>query len=136
VSTESSGRLYSAVTKHWAKIASGLVVALGFVEFVWGGLTADSGVEFYLMAWAGTTGGLWFLFEKAEMALSEESGESRGLASRCGGSGNPWISTEAVHGSVRPNLWGERAGLSLAAAATAGLGALTLLVIATTGFAF
>jgi len=75
-----SGRLYSAVTKHWTKIASGLVVVLGVVEFVWGGLTADSGVEFYLMAWAGTTGGLWFLFEKAETTLSEESrGQVKGF---------------------------------------------------------
>jgi hypothetical protein len=75
VTSEPSGRLYSAVTKHWPRIAGGLVVVLGLVELVAGGLTADSGVEFYLMAWAGTTGGVWFLFEKAEKALSEESRE-------------------------------------------------------------
>jgi hypothetical protein len=68
-----SSRLYSAVTKYWQRIAAGLVVALGVIELFVGGLTADSGVEFYLMAWAGTTGGLWFLFEKAERSLSEES---------------------------------------------------------------
>ncbi len=68
-----SGRLYSLVTQYWPRIAAGLVVVIGLVEFVVGGLTADSGVELYLLAWAGTTGGLWFLFEKAENALSKES---------------------------------------------------------------
>jgi hypothetical protein len=58
---EPSGTLYSAVTKHWPRITGGLVVALGLVELVAGGLTADSRIEFYLMAWAGTTGGLWFM---------------------------------------------------------------------------
>ena len=75
MTSEPSGRLYSAVTKHWPRIATVLVVVLGLVELVAGGLTADSSVEFYLMVWAGTTGGLWFLFEKAERALSEESRE-------------------------------------------------------------
>lgn len=68
-----SGRPYSLVTKYWPRIAAGLVVVIGLVEFVVGGLTADSGLEFYLLAWAGTTGGLWFLFEKAEEALADES---------------------------------------------------------------
>jgi hypothetical protein len=67
-----SGKLYAAVTRYWPRIAAGLVVGIGVVEFVVGGLTADTGVEFYLMAWAATTGGLWFLFEKAESALSDE----------------------------------------------------------------
>ena len=70
-----SGLTYSLVTRHWPRIAAGLVVLLGVVELVLGGLTADSSVEFYLMAWAGTTGGLWFIFEKAERALAEESRE-------------------------------------------------------------
>ena len=68
-----SGKLYFTVTKHWPRIAAGLVVLVGVVELVLGGLMADSGVEFYMMAWAGTTGGVWFLFEKAESALSESS---------------------------------------------------------------
>ena len=76
MTSEPSGRLYSAVTKHWPRIAAGLVVGVGLVEFVVGGLTADSGLEFYLMAWAATTGGVWFLFEKAETALSEEARQS------------------------------------------------------------
>jgi hypothetical protein len=68
-----SGRVYRAVTRYWPRIAVGLVVVLGAAEWIIGGLTADTGVEFYLMAWAGTTGGLWFLFEQAEKALGEES---------------------------------------------------------------
>lgn len=67
-----SGRLYSLVTKHWPRIAAGLVITLGLIEFVVGGLTADSGLELYLVAWAGATGGLWFLFERAEGVASHE----------------------------------------------------------------
>jgi len=73
VTDQPSGKLYTAVTKYWPRIAAGFVVALGVVELVLGGITADSSLEFYLTAWAASTGGLWFLFEKAEKALSEES---------------------------------------------------------------
>lgn len=65
-----SGRLYSLVTKSWPRIATGLVVAIGLAELVAGGLTAGSSLELYLTVWAATTGGLWFLFEKAEAATS------------------------------------------------------------------
>ncbi len=75
MTSEPSGKLYSVVTKHWPRIAAGLVVVIGLVEFVVGGLTADAGLELYVFAWAATTGGLWFLFEKAEKALSEQSRE-------------------------------------------------------------
>jgi len=68
-----SGRLYSAVTEYWPRLAVALVVLVTAVDLVIGGLTADSTVEFYAFAWATTTGGLWFLFEKAEKALNEES---------------------------------------------------------------
>ena len=68
-----SGRLYSAVTKHWPRIAVALVALAAISEWVIGGLTSNSGLEFYVFAWATTTGGLWFLFEKAEKALSEGS---------------------------------------------------------------
>ncbi len=50
-----------------------MVFLLGASEWVIGGLTANNGLDFYLMAWAATTGGLWFLFERAESALSPES---------------------------------------------------------------
>ena len=65
-----SGKLYTAVTKYWARIAVSLAALLGISELLIGGLTADSGLELYLTAWAGTTAGVWFLFEKAEVALS------------------------------------------------------------------
>jgi len=39
---------------------------------VLGGVTSDNGFELYLTAWAATTGGVWFLFEKAETALGDE----------------------------------------------------------------
>jgi hypothetical protein len=68
-----SGRVYGAVTRYWPRIAVGLVVILGAAEWIIGGLTADTGIEFYLMAWAATTGGLWFLFEKAEVSSSAEA---------------------------------------------------------------
>ena len=75
MTSEPSGRLYSAVTKYWPRIAAGLVVVLGVGELVVGGITSDDSLEVYLTAWAATTGGLWFLFEKAEKALSKESQE-------------------------------------------------------------
>ena len=73
MTSEPSGRLYSAVTKYWPRIAVGLVVVAAAGDLVIGGLTADSRFEFYVTAWAAITGGLWFLFEKAEKALSEEA---------------------------------------------------------------
>lgn len=68
-----SGRLYRIVTRYWPRIAVVLVFAIGTAEWVIGGLTADSNLEVYLLAWAALTAGLWFLFEKAERALSEEA---------------------------------------------------------------
>ena len=68
-----SGKVYSTVTQYWPRIAAGLIATLGIVELVLGGLTSDSSVEMYLTAWAAITGGVWFLFEKAEQALGEES---------------------------------------------------------------
>ena len=68
-----SGRVYRTVTRYWPRIAAGLVVLAAAADLVLGSITADSRLEFYLLAWATTTGGLWFLFEKAEKALGEES---------------------------------------------------------------
>ena len=68
-----SGRLYTAVTKYWPRIAVGLVALVGVAGWIIEGLTADTGIEFYLMAWGATTGGLWFMFEKAEKSLGDES---------------------------------------------------------------
>jgi hypothetical protein len=65
-----SGPVYRIVTRYWPRIALSLVVAVGLVEFVVGGLTADSSLQFYVFAWATTTGGLWFLFDKAEAAAA------------------------------------------------------------------
>ena len=73
MTSEPSGKLYTAVTKYWPRIAVGLVALVGVAGWVIEGLTADTGIEFYLMAWGATTGGLWFMFEKAEKSLSEES---------------------------------------------------------------
>ena len=70
-----SGRLYSAMTKYWPRIAAGLVGLAVVTEWVIGGITSNGALEFYVFAWATTTGGLWFMFEKAEKALSGESRE-------------------------------------------------------------
>ena len=73
MTSEPSGRLYTAITKHWPRIAAALV-AIGIVlDFALGNLTVGGSLEFYVFAWASTTGGLWFLFAKAERTLSEES---------------------------------------------------------------
>ena len=75
MTSQSSGRLYSLVTKQWHRVAAGVVVVIGFFELVIGGLTTDSRIDLYLTAWAATTAGIWFLFEKAETALSIETRE-------------------------------------------------------------
>ena len=66
-------RLYSVVGNYWPRIAGALVVLIGLAEVVVGGLTADSGLELYVFAWATTTGSLWFLFEKAETTISDST---------------------------------------------------------------
>ena len=69
-----SGTLYRTITRYWPRIAAGLVGFALVLDFFVGNLAAEGGLlEFYVFAWASTTGGLWFLFEKAEKALSEES---------------------------------------------------------------
>ena len=66
-------RLYTVVGSYWPRIAGALVISIGIAEVVVGGLTADSGLELYVFAWATCTGGLWFMFEKAEKTISEEA---------------------------------------------------------------
>jgi len=70
----SPGKLYSAVTRFWPRIAGGLVAVLGVLELTVGGLTANSRLELYLTGWAATTGGLWFLSEKADKTLTRKLG--------------------------------------------------------------
>lgn len=67
-----SSLIYTAITKHWPKIATGCVVAVGLLEFLVGGLTSDSTLEYYFLAWGGITGGLWFMFDVAEKSISAE----------------------------------------------------------------
>ncbi len=71
-----SGRLYSAVTKYWPRIAAVLVGFVAAVEWASGSTTPGFTFGFYVFAWATTTGGLWFMFEMAEKALSDESRRS------------------------------------------------------------
>jgi hypothetical protein len=75
VTTPESGFLYRTVTRYWPRIAAGLVVIVGIIEWVVGGLTSNGALEFYAFAWATATASLWFMFEKAERVLSEESRE-------------------------------------------------------------
>ena len=67
-----SSPIYTAVTKHWPKIATGCVVVVGALEFVVGGLSSDSGLEWYFLAWGSMTGGLWFLFDIAEKTSPDQ----------------------------------------------------------------
>ena len=46
---------------------------MGIAELVAGGITAESELEWYLFAWAGITGGIWFLFEIGEKSLSQQA---------------------------------------------------------------
>jgi len=69
----SSGSLYIAITSYWPRIATGLVVLGVVLDFVIGKFSVGGSLEFYVFAWASTTGGLWFMFDKAEKALSPMS---------------------------------------------------------------
>jgi hypothetical protein len=68
-----SGFTYRTVTRYWPRIAVGLVVVVGIAEWVVEGLTSNGALEFYVFVWATATGGLWYIFEKAEGALSAET---------------------------------------------------------------
>jgi len=68
-----SGRVYTAITRYWPRIAASLVGLAVVVEWAVGGLTSSSRLESYAFAWATATGGLWFLFDKAEKTLGEGS---------------------------------------------------------------
>lgn len=63
---------FRGFSRHGRRLAAGLVVAAAALEWVVGGLTADGTLEFYVFAWASLTAALWFLFEKAERAVSDE----------------------------------------------------------------
>ena len=69
----SSSTIYALIAKHWPIIAAICLVALGMLGFIVGGLTSDSNLELYLMAWSGIAGGLWFLFDIAEKSYNLES---------------------------------------------------------------
>lgn len=73
-------RLYTIVRDYWPRIAGALVILIAAAEFVVGGLTADSGLELYLFAWATITGGLWFIFDKADKTISDETRKRLGRA--------------------------------------------------------
>ena len=64
------GRLYTTITRHWPRIAAGFVTIAVAAEWLIGGLTANGALEVYLTAWAASTAGIWFLFNKAEKSLS------------------------------------------------------------------
>ncbi len=85
-----SGPTYRIITRYWPRIAVGLVALAAILEWVIGGLTSNGALEFYAFAWATTTGGLWFLFEKAEHALLEST---RSKVVR-------WVETVDIKGSV------------------------------------
>ena len=67
-----SGAFYRAVTGYWPRIAVGIAALAAIFEFAIGSLSVGWSVEFYILAWATTTGGVWFLFDKAERTLSDD----------------------------------------------------------------
>lgn len=68
-----AGLVYRLVTRHWPRIAAGLMASAAVLEWIVGGLTSNGALEFYVFAWATATGGLWFMSEKAERALSQDT---------------------------------------------------------------
>ena len=64
--------LYNAVTRHWPKIAVGLVGAAVLASAATD-MVAEASLPTYVFAWAAMTAGLWFLFDKAETALAPQT---------------------------------------------------------------
>jgi len=67
------GRVYKGVTAHWPWIAvavTGVALALALVG---GGVGAAVSVQSYMIAWAAASAAVWFLFDKAEIAMSAQS---------------------------------------------------------------
>lgn len=64
--TTRSGRLYRTITTYWPRIAVGLLIVAAGADLLIDSQTADTRLEFYLLAWGTTTGALWFLFEKLD----------------------------------------------------------------------
>jgi hypothetical protein len=125
-----SGKLYSTVTQYWPRIAVGLVAALGVAEFVAGGMTSDSALEMYLLAWATTTGGLWFLFDRAERVATAEFGKrARGWLT--GGEVGGWLqSLPSGFASLFDTVFGRRHFSLRCVSASAGASLLSVLTLA------
>lgn len=58
--------------RHWIKLATGLVIALGLLELATGSPGDSNQIEFYLLAWGSMVSGVWFLFDVAEKTAREE----------------------------------------------------------------
>jgi len=86
---ESSG-IYRIITRFWPRIAAGSVAVVGVAEWVIEGLTSGGALELFVFTWAAVTATLWFLFDKAERGLGEES--RRKVAG--------WIQNRDFRGSV------------------------------------
>jgi hypothetical protein len=68
-----SSPVYTGVTRHWpwvALVSMALAVVGGLVL---GGAAATVSLQSYVFAWAAATAFIWFLFDKAEAAMSTQS---------------------------------------------------------------
>ncbi|MEM7366558.1 MAG: hypothetical protein AAF525_21290, partial [Pseudomonadota bacterium] len=66
-------RLFGFFVNHWHHVAFAVIAIAGLSEIIVDGLDANSSIEWYLMLWAATTGGLWFIFDTCEKSLSVEA---------------------------------------------------------------
>ena len=65
-----SSWLYGRITTRWPQTATIGAIGVAVVQWVREGLGTDGMLESYLFAWAVATTGLWFIFDKAEVAVA------------------------------------------------------------------
>jgi class 3 adenylate cyclase len=103
-----STRIYEEVTARWPRIALAVAVLTLAVGILSGGVVTDITLQTYVFAWAAATAGIWFLFDKAELAMSQESRNRLAAWLRHSGLWGAVDSVPAQFSELFDRVFGER----------------------------